>query len=86
MTAVWVEEQRVVEWATAAEQGLEAAKAHQAETEAGLQKSLVDTEVALEESLDALESERSALVLERNALELARKALESERKARSEAD
>ena len=32
----WAEEQRAVERATAAEQGLEAAKARQAETEAGL--------------------------------------------------
>jgi len=48
VTAVWVEEQRVVEWATAAEQGLEAAKAHQAETKAGLRTSLADTEVALQ--------------------------------------
>ena len=33
----------------------------------GLQKSLADTEAALQESLVALESERSALALERKA-------------------
>ena len=47
MTAVWAEEQRVAERVTAAERGLEAAKARQAETEAGLRTSLADTEVAL---------------------------------------
>ena len=46
-TTVWVEGQRAAERATAAERGLEAAKAHQAETEAGLQKSLADTEAVL---------------------------------------
>ena len=39
--------QCVVERATATEQGLEAAKAHQVETEAGLRSSLANTEVAL---------------------------------------
>ena len=52
----------------------------------GLQTSLADTEVALQESLETLELERSALVSEQNTLELARKALKSERKGRSEAD
>ena len=82
----WAEGQRAAERATAVERGLKATKAHQAETEAGLRTSLVDIEVALQESLVALESERRALVSEQNALELARKALESEQKARSEAD
>ena len=79
----WAEGQRAAERATTAEQGLEAVKARQAETEAGLWTSLVNTEVVLQESLVALESERSALVSERSALELVRKALESEWKARS---
>ena len=86
MTTASVEGQRAAERAATAEQGLEAAKAHQAETEVGLWTSLADTEAALQESLVALESERSALVSERSALELVQKALESERKARSEAD
>ena len=73
-TAARAEGQRAAERATAVERGLEAAKAHQAETEAGLWTSLVNTEAALQESLEALQSER-------NTLELARKALESERKA-----
>ena len=84
-TVAWAEGQRVVERATAAERGLEAANASQAETEAGLRTSLADTEARLQESLEVLESERRALVLERNALELAWKALESEQKAQSEA-
>ena len=75
---VRAEEQRAAERAAAAEQGLEAAKARQAETEAGLQKSLEDIEAALQKSLETLESERIALVSERSALESARKALESE--------
>jgi len=62
----------MVERATAAERGLEVAKAHQAETEATLHKSLVDTEATLLGTLETLETERSALA--------------SERKARSEAD
>ena len=41
------EGQRAAERATATEQGLEAAKAHQVETEAGLRASLANTEVAL---------------------------------------
>ena len=49
-----------VERAIAAERGLDTAKVHQAETEAVLQKSLVETEVALQSSLEALESERKA--------------------------
>ena len=84
---------RAVEQATAAEQGLEAAKAHQAETEVGLWTSLADTEAALQESLVALESKGAALMSEQSSLESARKALEVEqraleveRKARSEAD
>ena len=85
-TVAWVEGQRVVERATAVEQGLEAVKARQAETEAGLRTSLANIEAVLQESLVALESERSTLASERSALELARKALESECKARSETD
>ena len=81
-----VEGQHAIEQATTAERGLEAAKAPQAETEVGLWTSLVDTEVALQKSLETLESEQSALVSERNALELAQKALESKRKAQSEVD
>ena len=73
------EGQRAVERATAAEQGLEAAKVHQAETEAGLRTSLASTEAALREALAALEPERAAL-------ESAQKALEVEQRARSEAD
>jgi len=57
-----VEGQRVAEWATAAKQGLEAAKAHQVETEARLRTSLANTEAALRESLAALEPEQAALV------------------------
>ena len=56
------------------------------ETEVELWKSLANTEVVLQKSLETLESERNALELEQNALESARKALESERKARSEVD
>jgi len=48
----------VVERATAAERGFEAAKVHQAKTEAALQKSMAKTEVALQSSLEALESEQ----------------------------
>ena len=62
----------VAERATAIEWGLEAVKVRQAEIEAALQKSLVDTEAVLQSSLETLEMER--------------KALESERKAQSEAD
>ena len=82
----WAEGQRAAGRATTTERGLEATKARQVETEAGLRKSLVDTEAVLQESLETLESEQSTLVSERNALESARKALESERKAWSEAD
>ena len=53
-----------MERATIAEQGLEAAKARQAETEAALWKSLADTEAALQRSL---ESERNALESQRKA-------------------
>ena len=81
-----VMEQLVAEWATATEWGLEVVKARQAEIEVRLWKSLVDTEVALQKSLETLESEKSALVSEQNALKLFWKALESERKAQSEAD
>ena len=73
------EEQRVAERATAAEQGLEAAKVHQEETEAGLRTSLANTKATLQEALVALEPERPAL-------ELAQKALEAEQRARSKAD
>jgi len=86
VTAVRVEEPHAAERAIAAERGLEATKARQAETEVGLRKSLADTEVVLQKSRETLELERSALVSERNALELAPKALESVRKAWSEAD
>ncbi|XP_066337332.1 uncharacterized protein [Miscanthus floridulus] len=71
-TEVRATELLVVEWATAADQGLEAAKVRQAKTEAALQKSLVKTEVVLQSSLEVLEMEQ--------------KALESERKARSKVD
>ena len=50
----------MVERATAAERGLEAAKVRQAETEAALQKSLAETEVALQSTLETLEMERKA--------------------------
>ena len=57
-------EARAVERATATERGLEAAKVHLAETEAALQKSLVETEVEFQSTLEmewkALESERKA--------------------------
>ena len=78
-TVARVEGQHAAERATTAEQGLEAAKAHQAETEAGLQTSLANTEVALRKSLAALE-------LERATLESAQKALGAEQRAWSEAD
>ena len=57
----------MAERATTAEQGLEAAKAYQAETEAALWKSLVDTEAALQDSLEALEIEWNALASEQKA-------------------
>ena len=47
MIAARVEGQHAAERATSIERGLEAAKARQAETEAGLRISLADTEVAL---------------------------------------
>ncbi|XP_066320772.1 uncharacterized protein [Miscanthus floridulus] len=77
--AARAEGQRAEEWATVAEQGLEAARARQAEIEAELRASLANTEVALREALAALDPERATL-------ESAEKALEVERKARSEAD
>jgi len=86
VAVVRAEEQRAAERVTTAEQGLEAVKARQVETEVGLQKSLADTEAVLQKSLETLELEQNALKLEQNALESARKALESEQKARSEAD
>ena len=49
-----------VERAIATERGLDVAKVHQAETEAALQKSLMETEAMLQESLEALESEQKA--------------------------
>ena len=55
------EGQRAAERATAAEQGLEAAKARHEEIEAGLRTSLANTKVALQEALVALEPERAAL-------------------------
>jgi hypothetical protein len=67
-TKARVVELLVVERATAVERGLNTMKAH----EAALQKSLADTEVVLQSTLDTLETEGNAL--------------ESERKARSEAD
>ena len=73
------EGQRAEERAIAAEQGLEAARARHAETEAELRASLANTEVVLWEALAALEPEWAAL-------ERAQKALEVEQRARSEAD
>ena len=74
-----VEGQRAVERATAAEQGLEAAKVRHEETEARLRTSLANTEAALQEALAALEPERATL-------ESAQKALGAEQRARSEVD
>ena len=62
MTTAWAERQRAAKRATAAEKGLEAAKARQAETEAGLRTSLANIEAVLRESLAALELERATLV------------------------
>ena len=59
--AAWAEGQRAAERATAAEQGLEAAKARHEEIEVGLQMSLANTEAALQEALAALEPERATL-------------------------
>jgi len=56
----WVEGQRAVERATTAKRGLDMVKFRQAKTEAALLKSLVETEVALQSSLEALELERKA--------------------------
>ena len=75
----WAEGQRAAERATAAEQGLEAVKVHQEETEAGLRTSLANTEEALQEALAALEPEWTTL-------ESTQKALEAEQRARPEAD
>ncbi|XP_066375249.1 uncharacterized protein [Miscanthus floridulus] len=75
----WAEGQRATERVTAAEQGLEAAKARHEEIETGLRTSLANTEAALQEALAALEPERAAL-------ERAQKALEAEQRAWSEAD
>ncbi|XP_066344268.1 uncharacterized protein [Miscanthus floridulus] len=77
--AAWAEEQCAEEQATMAEQGLEAARARQAETEAELRASLANTEVALQEALAALDPECAAL-------KSAEKALEVERRARLKAD
>ena len=77
--AVRVERQRAAERATAAEQGLEAAKVRQEETEARLRTSLANTEAVLQEALAALESEWATL-------ERAQKALEAEQRAQSEVD
>ena len=68
-----------MERAIAAEQGLEAAKVRQEETEVGLRTSLASIKAALQEALPALEPERAAM-------ERAQKALEAEQRARSEAD
>ena len=86
LAAAWAEGQRAVERATVAEQGLEAMKARQAETEAGLRTSLASTKVVLQEALAALELVRRALASERAALESARMALEVEWRAPLEAD
>ena len=51
----WAEGQRAAERATAAEQGLEAVKVHQEETEAGLRTSLANTDATLQEALIDLE-------------------------------
>jgi len=64
---------------SAAEQGLQAAKARHEEIEVGLRMSLANTEATLQEALAALESERAAL-------ERAQKALEAEQRAWSEVD
>ena len=85
-TAAWAEGQRAAERATTTEQELEAAKARQAGTEAGLRTSLAETEVALQKSLETLESERSVLASERTILESTWKALEVEQRAQLEAD
>jgi len=53
--AAWVEGQRVAERAITAEQGLEAAKVRQEETEAGLRTSLANTDATLQEALIDLE-------------------------------
>ena len=50
----------MAERATTAERGLEVTKVRQEETEGVLQKSLAETEVALQSSLEALELERKA--------------------------
>ena len=47
VTEAWAVELHVAEWATATERGFEAAKVLQAEIKVVLQKSLVETEVAL---------------------------------------
>ena len=49
-----------MERASAAERGLDAAKVRQAESEAALHKSLVETKAAFQSFLEALESERKA--------------------------
>ena len=79
VAAARAEGQRAAERATAAEQGLEAAKVHHEEIDVGLRTSLANTEATLQEALAALERERAAL-------ERAPKALEAEQRARSEAD
>ena len=64
------EGQHVEERATMAEQGLEVARAHQAETEVELRVSLANTKVALQEALAALDPERTALESAEKALEV----------------
>ncbi|XP_066364996.1 UPF0014 membrane protein STAR2-like [Miscanthus floridulus] len=62
-----VTEARATVRATAVERGLEAAKVHQTKTEATLQKSLAETKVVLQSTLETLESEQKALESERMA-------------------
>ena len=61
--AARAEGQRAEEWVTAAEQGLEAARTRQAETEVELWASLANTEVALQEALVTLDPERAHLLI-----------------------
>ena len=63
-----MEGQHAAERATATEQGLEAVKVRQEETEAGLRASLANTEAALQEALAALEPERATLESAQKAL------------------
>ena len=67
VTEAWAVEWLAAERASATERGLEAVKVYQAEIEAMLQKSLADTEVALQSSLETLETEQKDLELEQKA-------------------